>query len=458
MATRQYIGARYVPQFFENSLGTAEWEAGVSYEPLTIVTYNNNSYTSKKTVPASVGNPSANPSYWASTGIYNAYVEELRQEVEAISDRMDETEQDVEELKRESGNYPHWLFIGDSYNDPDYSNWGAALASKLGLASEDYDSLHVDGGSFYSGAMLTMVTNYAGSHTEEECAEVGNIVLLGGINDANSNITDWFADLGAKIQAYCEYCKTNYPNARILIGYCGNSMESSGILNGRDYKRICKALEQYQLCTKYGAEYLMNLEYVLRDYSLFSSDGIHPTVTGGAAIADAAIAAMKRGYKNTRAHFYGDATEIASHFYDVTHNIDSGLSAVSILAPGGSKPYNVNIVQDGAVTMCNFNARIALLTAAGSPVTVNVGVKFDIGLMGETLWNGKSGLIIPVSGSARHSNDNSVFSDVYGWITVDGGKISFTIDRFDDRWNGSTISADQILIKPWTVSGSTLLF
>lgn len=78
---REYIGARYVPKFFENENNTPEWAPNVQYEPLTIVTYNQNSYTSKKPVPASVGNPSDNPTYWASTGNYNAQVEAYRQEV-----------------------------------------------------------------------------------------------------------------------------------------------------------------------------------------------------------------------------------------------------------------------------------------------------------------------------------------------------------------------------------------
>ena len=74
MAVTQYIGARYVPKFYENSDGTEEWRAGVEYEPLTIVTYNGNSYTSKKPVPSNIGNPSDNPSYWAATGNYNQQV------------------------------------------------------------------------------------------------------------------------------------------------------------------------------------------------------------------------------------------------------------------------------------------------------------------------------------------------------------------------------------------------
>ena len=92
MATRQYIGARYVPKFYENSDGTTEWRSGVAFEALTIVTYNGNSFTSKKTVPPEIGIPSENPDYWASTGIYNAQVEELRQEVEEYKEKVDDLE------------------------------------------------------------------------------------------------------------------------------------------------------------------------------------------------------------------------------------------------------------------------------------------------------------------------------------------------------------------------------
>lgn len=75
--TRQYIGARYVPKFAE----PIEWHGGTSYEALTIVTYNNASYTSKVPVDPSVGNPADNPNYWVLTGNYNAQVEDYRQTV-----------------------------------------------------------------------------------------------------------------------------------------------------------------------------------------------------------------------------------------------------------------------------------------------------------------------------------------------------------------------------------------
>lgn len=84
MTTRQYIGARYVMKIYENSqtAGSAEWEADTSYEPLTIVTYQNSSYLSKKAVPATVGNPASNGDYWIVTGAYNGQIASLQSQID----------------------------------------------------------------------------------------------------------------------------------------------------------------------------------------------------------------------------------------------------------------------------------------------------------------------------------------------------------------------------------------
>lgn len=88
MATRQYIGARYVIKVYENSQNpnSAEWEANTAYEPLTMVTYHNDSYLSKKEVPSTVGNPANNPSYWVITGAYNGQIAALNTKVENLEE------------------------------------------------------------------------------------------------------------------------------------------------------------------------------------------------------------------------------------------------------------------------------------------------------------------------------------------------------------------------------------
>lgn len=89
MAVRQYIGARYVTKIYENSItpGSAEWEAGVTYEPLTLVTYNYSSYLSKKEVPGSIGDPASNPAYWVVTGAYNGQIATLQSEIDDLEGR-----------------------------------------------------------------------------------------------------------------------------------------------------------------------------------------------------------------------------------------------------------------------------------------------------------------------------------------------------------------------------------
>lgn len=83
---RQYIGARYVPKFFENPNGSNDWIEGIAYEPLTVVTYLNNSFTSKKPVP--VGINILNTEYWVNTGNYNAQVAEYQQQVVNLSQSL----------------------------------------------------------------------------------------------------------------------------------------------------------------------------------------------------------------------------------------------------------------------------------------------------------------------------------------------------------------------------------
>lgn len=87
MSVRQYIGARYVTKIYENSNdpSSAAWEAGVNYEPLVMVTYNNGSYLSKQTVPASIGDPANNPTYWVQTGFYNGQIASLQAQIDSIN-------------------------------------------------------------------------------------------------------------------------------------------------------------------------------------------------------------------------------------------------------------------------------------------------------------------------------------------------------------------------------------
>ena len=90
MANLQYIGARYVPKLYDNPDDhSISWKSGVGYEPLTIVKYNDDTYTSRKPIPASVGNPADNPTYWAKTSDFNAALVALQNTVNDIQNDLE---------------------------------------------------------------------------------------------------------------------------------------------------------------------------------------------------------------------------------------------------------------------------------------------------------------------------------------------------------------------------------
>ena len=99
MAVRQYIGARYVPIFGRKGEDSILWDNTGTYEPLTVVLYQGNSYTSRQFVP--VGVDINNENYWAETGNYNAQIEQYRQEVLGFDDRISDNSDAIDVLENQ---------------------------------------------------------------------------------------------------------------------------------------------------------------------------------------------------------------------------------------------------------------------------------------------------------------------------------------------------------------------
>ena len=75
-----YVGNRYVPKIF------GDWDKTKTYEPLSIVQYQGNSFTSRQYVPSGI--EITNEEYWVSTGNYNAQVEQYRQDVQGFNNDL----------------------------------------------------------------------------------------------------------------------------------------------------------------------------------------------------------------------------------------------------------------------------------------------------------------------------------------------------------------------------------
>lgn len=96
-----YVGHRYVPKIM------GEWDKTISYEGLSIVTYQGGSYTSKKHVPAGID--INDTEFWSMTGNYNAQVESYRNEVKNLKEDFNILEEDINEHMNE------FNFISNEY-------------------------------------------------------------------------------------------------------------------------------------------------------------------------------------------------------------------------------------------------------------------------------------------------------------------------------------------------------
>ena len=94
---RQYVGARYVPTFGRKGEDNIQWDNTKPYEPLTIVLYQGNSYTSRTYVP--VGVEIDNTDYWALTGDFNAQIELIKRDIADLDIRLQVNENDFEVIR-----------------------------------------------------------------------------------------------------------------------------------------------------------------------------------------------------------------------------------------------------------------------------------------------------------------------------------------------------------------------
>ena len=353
MATRQYIGARYVPKFYENSDGTAAWRSGVIYEPLTIVTYNGNSYTSKKVVPATIGDPSSNPAYWAATGVYNEQLESIRQELENYQAETAEAFRNT--IRTISGR--RFVIIGDSYaagwtSDGDVRGWGDVFADYLGIAAEDYEVVSLGGAGFCA--------NYRGKNFSQLLADsaisdpetVTDVIAEGGYNDVGFTPEEFYNAISAFVGAV----KIKYPNAKVWIGHNGWAK------NGEKLYAFSGIIRSYiEAANQVGAAYIANVEYALHSYfDMFASDGYHPNQVGQNSIA-----------RVTADNIIGGSGDI--HMFYRGFNVDAAEGTINNFRNAGT------VMTNGTVSVMNQNDMTINFTTPLDSYMANGKTLIDIG-------------------------------------------------------------------------------
>ena len=229
MAVREYVGARYVPLFAD----PIEWNDKRTYEPLTIVEHEGNSYTSRQFVP--LGIDISNEDFWALTGNYNAQVEQYRQEVLAFDGRITKNANDIAKnandiaaVKTVADNLEshvgtEFIVIGDSWSDTDpsttpYIKWPITFQKYTRMNIHNYarNGASVVGSTpdpGQSGNFLGQV-NKAIADTSFDHSRVELIVIMGGVNDYRSGRT--FSDVAEAWSGHIASLTAAFPKARIV--------------------------------------------------------------------------------------------------------------------------------------------------------------------------------------------------------------------------------------------------
>lgn len=277
-----YIGARYVPVFA--STPGSIWDNSISYEPLTIVIYQGNSYTSKTFVP--VGVDINNQTYWAQSGNYNAQVEAYRQEVEDLRADVENNETAIQNnansISEVKENLKTGLVaIGNSYLEGGIFN----------LISPYYDyaiKATADGAGFatyagHSETYYTLLNNLLPNISNKKIITDVLFVSAWGDTRAMAEGTESFESmLNSALSKISTLITSNFPNVRnVYIAYA----EARNFTNQTSpntpmwaYYRTHQAFMEN--CYKYGCRYLGALGWELMSTNNFLSDGYHPNSTG----------------------------------------------------------------------------------------------------------------------------------------------------------------------------------
>ena len=287
---RQYVGARYVP-VFANPL---EWSDTREYEPLTIVTYQGNSYTSMQYVPTSIS--IADTAYWALTGNFNAQVEAYREEVRAFDDRINANAAAInanaaaikanaaaiaQEKTDRTTNV--MLAFGDSYGVDTISQgpvWCEITANKL--QATELHNYCVGGATFNTTKEKNFFVQVDKAISEIKNPEyVKYVGIVGGTNDGSNSITDAIVSLVAKINSA-------FPNAVIGIGL--NASKQDILSYGAKQKRIAALNLNGNFDTPV---FIDSVVYTQLANDCMMNDNIHPTTKGSNRIGTLMTCVLK---------------------------------------------------------------------------------------------------------------------------------------------------------------------
>ena len=269
------------------------WDITKQYQPWTIVSDNNAGYISLQPVPAGIA--ITNTDYWGLIADYDILITDL-------SDRISDLEGDmtnltgtvIPDLQERLGLLDNrkFIFIADSYAGT--SQFVTKVNAKLGLTDNVNSFCNAVGGEgFTTGAdgngFLGELQTHAGNMSADLRSEITDILVIGGANDAETDQSYGSNTIEANFTAFVTYARSQFPNAKIHVGFIGFCWYNSSTLENRTQKNLEMTCYHYKdSAFTHGCAYMTGIEYTTRwlPKLMTNADGLHPNNTAGIIISN----------------------------------------------------------------------------------------------------------------------------------------------------------------------------
>lgn len=205
-----------------------EWSEEREYPAYCIVTYENNAFLSRQSVPS--GTSIFNNAYWQKIADSNVAIDAAVRNIAAF---------DTRHIFCVGDSYSNGTGIGDGWPDLIAAHFPDALIESARNNAGGFVSTGVLEANFPS---IVLQAEERGMVTNPE--DVTLVVCIGGVNDGNV-----FAPIFNGVQQFITNCKSVFPNAKIIIGF--NPTPKVWTLN---------AIHAVKSATLTGAYYIDNSE------------------------------------------------------------------------------------------------------------------------------------------------------------------------------------------------------
>lgn len=294
-----------------------------------------------------------------------------------------------------SSNFKNYILLGDSYAqgwtpDGSVTGWPELLH---GLLKGNLYASVTQGGAGLSDKMTgiynltTRISELANSDT------VDSIICCCGKNDINSS--ELIDGINNGIKNFVDTCHQKFKNAKVYIGFIGwdlNKLPGWGIGRSLDLKN---GIAQYERVT---SDYTyLKTDFIMRQRSYLSSDGVHPNQTGQNALAYGIKCALYGGIpsytKPFVQHTYPDANGGGN--YQIKENFEGGTTFLQFTVAHEVKyngtnenvtfgNYELTIIKNveldyiipSGYGLTTMQARIILQTEGGTYYTLDVPAYF----------------------------------------------------------------------------------